>query len=89
MTPPPVPSEGPLPVNARARHDGALSRSETGQRVRTRLTPEVRVCHLSYAGLSEFPGLPGSPFPIKGKYWFSRSQGHVSFESRFEMTALP
>ena len=60
---------------------------KTGQRVRTRLTPEVSRVILSYAGLSEVSWLTGVAVPSR-QVLVLALQGHVSFESRFEMTAL-
>lgn len=88
MTPPPVPSEGPLPVNDAPYTMVLYQDPKTGQRVRTRLTPEVSGVSFELCRpIRSFPAYRGRR-SHQGKYWFSRSQGHVSFESRFEMTAL-
>ncbi|WP_163699781.1 TnsA-like heteromeric transposase endonuclease subunit [Mycolicibacterium sarraceniae] len=60
----------------------------TGRRLRTRLTPEIaRVPFELCRPIRNFPAYRGRR-SHQGKYWFSRSQRHVGFESRFEMTAL-
>ena len=61
---------------------------ESRKRVRTRLTAETaRVPFELCRPIRSFPSYRGRR-SHQGKYWFSRSQTHVSFESRFEMTAL-
>ncbi len=88
MTAPPVPTAGTLPVNDAPYTMVLYEDPKTGQRVRTRLTPEVsRVPFELCRPIRSFPAYRGRR-SHQGKYWFSRSQGHVSFESRFEMTAL-
>lgn len=88
MTAPPIPAAGTLPVNDAPYTMVLYEDSTTGQHVRARLTPEVaRVPFELCRPIRGFPAYRGRR-SHQGKYWFSRSQGHVSFESRFEMTAL-
>ncbi len=88
VTATPVASRGTLPVNDAPYTMVLYEDPKTGQRVRTRLTPEVsRVSFELCRPIRSFPAYRGRR-SHQGKYWFSRSQRHVSFESRFEMTAL-
>lgn len=65
-------------------HEDPASR----KRVRTRLTTETARLPFELCGpIRTFPSYRGRR-SHQGKYWFSRSQTYVSFESRFEMTAL-
>lgn len=60
----------------------------TGRRTRSRVVAELsRIRFESCAPIRTFPAYRGRR-SHQGRYWFSRSQSHVKFESRFEMTAL-
>ena len=77
-----------LPVNdapyAKILYDDPV----TGQRVRSRVISEVgRIAFEACAPIRTFPAYRGRR-SHQGRYWFSRSQTQVQFESRFEMTAL-
>lgn len=78
----------PLPVNDAPYATLLYQDPTTGHRVRKRITPEIADLRLERCGpIRVFPRYKGRR-SHQGRYWFSRSQSHVKFESRFEMTAL-
>jgi hypothetical protein len=88
VTAPPASTKGTLPVNDAPYTTLLHEDPETGRRVRTRLTTEIsRVQFELCRPIRRFPAYRGRR-SHQGMYWFSRSQSHVGFESRFEMTAL-
>lgn len=88
MTAPPAFMKGALPVNDAPYTMILHEDPETGRRMRTRLTAETARVPFELCGpIRRFPAYRGRR-SHQGKYWFSRSQSHVGFESRFEMTAL-
>lgn len=77
-----------LPVNDAPYTTLLYEDPKTGKRVRTRITPEIAGLRLERCGpIRAFPRYKGRR-AHQGRYWFSRSQTYVKFESRFEMTAL-
>ena len=88
MTAPPASQKESVPVNDAPYTTVLHEDPETRRRVRTRLTTEIaRVPFELCRPIRSFPAYRGRR-SHQGKYWFSRSQSHVDFESRFEMTAL-
>ncbi|MHA3021823.1 TnsA-like heteromeric transposase endonuclease subunit [Mycobacterium sp. BMJ-28] len=84
------PSGGPatLPVNDAPYTTILYQDPVTGRRVRSRIDAGIgRLGFESSAPIRTFPAYRGRR-SHQGRYWFSRSQSHVQFESRFEMTAL-
>lgn len=79
---------GTLPVNEAPYTTILYQDPVTGRRVRSRI--DAGIGHLGFessAPIRTFPAYRGRR-SHQGRYWFSRSQSHVRFESRFEMTAL-
>lgn len=77
-----------LPVNDAPYTMVLYDSPATGRRVRCRIVPEIaRVPFELCTPIRAFPAYRGRR-SHQGKYWFSRSESHVGFESRFEMTAL-
>jgi hypothetical protein len=77
-----------LPVNDAPYTKILYGDPETGRRVRTRLSAEIgQVRFETSEPIRTFPAYRGRR-SHQGRYWFSRSQSHVQFESRFEKVAL-
>lgn len=78
----------PLPVNDAPYTKILYDDPETGRRTRSRIVAELGGIRFeSCVPIRTFPAYRGRR-SRQGRYWFSRSQSHVRFESRFEMTAL-
>lgn len=77
-----------LPVNDAPYVTLLYEDPQTGERVRTRITSQTADLRLERCSpIRVFPKYRGRR-AHQGRYWFSRSQSCVKFESRFEMTAL-
>lgn len=77
-----------LPINTAPYTTILYTDPVNGRRMRSRITDEIAdVAFETCRPIRSFPAYRGRR-AHQGKYWFSRSQSHVSFESRFEMTAL-
>ncbi|NOQ61991.1 TnsA-like heteromeric transposase endonuclease subunit [Mycolicibacterium fortuitum] len=84
----PAAGRAQLPVNDAPFEMMLYNDPQTGQRRRSRLVAELNQIRFeSCAPIRTFPAYRGRR-SHQGRYWFSRSQSHVRFESRFEMTAL-
>lgn len=78
----------PLPVNNAPYTTILYTSLATGRHVRSRIVSDIGRIPFEFSD-------PIRTFPTyrqrrahQGHYWFSRSESHVKFESRFEMTAL-
>lgn len=77
-----------LPVNDAPYTTLLYEDPKSGERIRTRITPEIADLRLERCSpIRTFPRYKGRR-AHQGRYWFSRSQSYVKFESRFEMSAL-
>jgi hypothetical protein len=81
-------TKAPLPENSAPYTQLLYVDPATSRRVRSRLNPDLGCIRFELAA-------PIRAFPAhkrkrshSGRYWFSRSETHIKYESRFEKTAL-